>query len=268
MTVAAPVVEAEVVAPALGTPEYDAAMIEKADKVFEAPAVEETPAEPKAERPEWLDPKFESPEDMAKAYAELQAKLSGKEEPKPVDTEGMDEAEIAASEVASKAGLDYAALSEEYAANGKLTDESYQTLLDKAGLSRETVDGYIEGRQAVAREAEYRAYAIAGGEDQYAEMVSWAGANLTPAEIAAFNKGVTNSTAEETALAVAGLKSKFVAARGQEPALLNGGAGAELAAQGYTSHAEMTAAMRDPRYAKDPAYRKSVEQKVAVSNIF
>jgi hypothetical protein len=32
--------------------------------------------EPKGERPEWLPGKFQSPEEMAKAYGELETKLS------------------------------------------------------------------------------------------------------------------------------------------------------------------------------------------------
>ena len=38
-----------------------------------ATSEEQTPTE---ERPEWLDEKFNSPEDLAKAYTELQKKLS------------------------------------------------------------------------------------------------------------------------------------------------------------------------------------------------
>ena len=45
----------------------------------EAPKEDAKPVlkeEPKGERPEWLPGKFKSPEEMAKAYGELEVKLS------------------------------------------------------------------------------------------------------------------------------------------------------------------------------------------------
>lgn len=263
--------DAPVKAPEPGTPEYEAAMVAKAEATMEPKAEEKPEGEPKVdpERPEWLPAKFKSVEEMAKAYTELEQKQGGKApEPKVDDKEAkvdLTPEEEAAAKVVATAGLDYAALSEEYADKGELSPESYAALAEKAGLDKATVDAYIAGQQALAREAENRAFDIAGGPEEYTKMSQWAAANLTPAEIQAFNKAV-EGTAEETALAVAGLKAKYVKANGSEPALLSGGAKPD--STGYQSRAEMTAAMRDPRYAKDPAYRKAVEQKIAVSNIF
>ena len=52
----------------------------------ETPA-EEPQEEVTEERPEWLDEKFNSPEDLAKAYNELQKKQSSKEYKKAYKTE-------------------------------------------------------------------------------------------------------------------------------------------------------------------------------------
>jgi hypothetical protein len=260
----------EVVAPVPGTPEYDAAMVAKADAALnpapEATAAQETPGP--ADRPEWLPEKFDSPEALAKAYAELEQKQGGKPtdgepEVKPeAKPEGTPEA-TEAEKVLSAAGLDYAALNEEFATKGELSEESYTALAEKAGLSREYVDSFIAGQQALEREAHTRAYDIAGGEEQYGNITAWAAANLPLEDIKAFNEAIT-SNASAAALAVAGLKAKYVAANGSEPTLLNGGNGATQEA-GFASTAEMTAAMKDPRYAKDPAYRKTVEQKISRS---
>jgi hypothetical protein len=70
-------------------------------------------------------------------------------------------------------------------------------------------------------------------------------------------------------LAIAGLNAQFRATQGSNPSLLNGFAPAGGdAVVGYRSTAELTTAMSDPRYAKDPAYRKDVEAKLAASKLF
>ena len=40
-----------------------------------------------------------------------------------------------------------------------------------------------------------------------------------------------------------------------------------VAEQGFESWAEVTAAMADPRYSKDPAYQEAVKQKLANSEL-
>ncbi|OAM53358.1 hypothetical protein A7981_05655 [Methylovorus sp. MM2] len=253
-------------------------MIAKADALEPQSQQEVTSEETTQEqRPEWLDEKFKTPEELAKAYTELQKQLGAKtkeapaqaensqeqttEEEPEANPEGTPEAELA------KVGIDYGALTEEFETSGTLSDESYKALADKAGLPREYVDSYIAGQAALVREAQTRAFDIAGGEAQYKDMVNWASGNLTPAEVKAYDQAI-EGTPEQVALAVAGLKSKFVAANGSEPNLVSGESNSSTGAQGFASRAEMTTAMRDPRYAKDAAYRKSVEQKISVSTIF
>jgi hypothetical protein len=262
-------------APVPGTPEYDQAMIAKAEKAFQSEddlAAEKAEAESKAaeasteNRPEWLPEKFESPEALAKAYAELEKQQGSKPKTEEQPKEVQENPEENPQEALASVGVDYEALHKEFTESGSLSEDSYKLLQEKAGLDKDTVDGYIAGQAALAREARTRAFDIAGGESEYTNMVTWAKSNLTPAEIAAYDKNV-NGTAEEVALAVAGLKGKYVAAKGSDPALLGGGA-STVTAEGFQSRAEMTAAMRDPRYKSDPAYRKQIEQKVAVSNIF
>ena len=106
-------------------------------------------------RPDWLPEKFESPEAMAKAYAELEKKQSaGKPAEKPKAIEQPTREQVVES------GLDISALEAEWNETGALSEESYK-LAAEAGYSRDIVDNYIEGRQAVvAREtaAGYQAW--------------------------------------------------------------------------------------------------------------
>ena len=67
-------------------------------------------------------------------------------------------------------------------------------------------------------------------------------------------------------LAVEGLRSKYQAAEGSDPALI-AGQSAPSSGGNYSSWAEVTQAMRDPRYKSDPAYRQSVTSKLERSNV-
>jgi predicted AlkP superfamily phosphohydrolase/phosphomutase len=68
-------------------------------------------------------------------------------------------------------------------------------------------------------------------------------------------------------MAIEALKSKYVAKTGSGSKVIVGD-GAPPAAAGYESKAQMTSDMKDPRYAKDPAYRRAVERKIAKTTAF
>ena len=46
---------------------------------------------------------------------------------------------------------------------------------------------------------------------------------------------------------------------------MEGNVGSKSSSNGFESWAQVTEAMRDPRYDKDEAYRRKVEQRLAVS---
>jgi len=87
------------------------------------------------ERPEWLPEKFKSPEDMAKAYGELEKSFTkSRQEDAPKEAEAEEQPaeeketleikpqEEQAKEVVENAGIDYDALATEYAENNGLTE--------------------------------------------------------------------------------------------------------------------------------------------------
>ena len=67
-------------------------------------------------------------------------------------------------------------------------------------------------------------------------------------------------------LAVAGLKAEYEKANGFEGQMLTGKA-AQPQVDVFRSQAEVVAAMQDPRYDSDPAYRQDVFNKLGRSNI-
>lgn len=229
-----------------------------------------------SQRPEWLPEKFATVEDMAASYKELEAKQSGTKTPEVapvvpvVPAEKVDPLAIAtpdaAAVAAASAGLDMAALNAEFAKDGALSEASLTALAAK-GFDKATVDGYIAGQQALATAFQSEVMAVTpGGAEKYGEMVAWAKASLTPAEIAAYNTAMSTNNKDQAKLAVAGLGARFTASVGSEPNLQGG---RPTAAQGdaFESLAQMKAAMSDPRYKTDRAYRAAVASRLDRSSI-
>lgn len=209
------------------------------------------------DRPEWLPEKFKSPEDLAKAYSELESKLG------QADT--SEEAQAEAEEALDNAGLDYEMLANEYAQNGELSDEAYQAL-EHAGIPQHIVDQYIAGLEATQGAIRGEIYETAGGEEAYSEMVEWAADNLDEGQIDAFNATLEGGDVNQIKMAITALQSQYMNANGTEPSRSIQG---RTAGEGpvYESVAELTRDMGDKRYMEDPAFRAKVEAKLARSSI-
>ena len=226
------------------------------------------------DRPEWLPAKFATVEDMAASYKELEAKQSAAaaatktvavDEP-AADTPANPEADAAAAAAVASAGLDMAALNAEFAKDGALSEASLAALAAK-GFDKKMVDQYIEGRQAVAAAFQMDVKSSTpGGAEKYSEMIEWAKVNLSQPEIDAYNSAMDTNNKEQAKLAVAGLGVKFAAAVGNEPSLIGGRPNAGPS-DVYESIAQMKADMSDKRYKSDPAFRRSVAEKLGRSSI-
>jgi hypothetical protein len=258
--------------PAPGTPEYDAAMAAKYDAATGTTPQTEAPV-----RPVHVPEKFWNAETgaidteaWAKSYTELEQKQSQGSPATQGSAEGAEGQGEGSDDQAAKAleskGLNLADFSNEFAQAGALSADSYQKL-EAAGIPKPMVDAYIAGQQALANQVRAQGLEAAGGEEQFNAMAAWASKGLTAGELQAYNDAVTTGTADQAKLAISGLRARYEAANGREPALLGGG-NANGGQAGYGSRAEMVKAMSDPRYQKDEAYRKSVENKLAVTTAF
>ena len=210
-------------------------------------------------RPEWLPEKFSSAEDMAKAYSELEKK-QGKEtseKPKPIPQPTREEVE--------QTGRDMGSMEQEFLKNGELSEESYEAA-EKAGYSREIVDNYIEGRQAVVAREAAQIYDSVGGQESYGDLLTWASDNLTETEIDSFNATISSNDVSSIQLAVRGLKARFDNEQTTEPQR-NIGGGEPPAADVYESWQQVQADMKDPRYKKDGAFNRKVSEKLGRSQI-
>lgn len=254
-------------------PKHVEEMIAKVDAAEAAVAAVEKPADGASSeeaRPEWLPEKFKSPEDLAKAYTELEGKL-GTKKPAEASTEGEpntaegDAAKAAAEAALDDKGLSFDAFSQEYAEKGELTAESYKKLED-AGIPKAIVDQFIAGQQAVAAKLQTEVKSVVGGDEGFEELVSWAADNASAEDIAAYNKAIDSGDIAQAKLAIAGLAQKFQEARPTEPNLLTGTNG-KVSADAYESNAQLIADMAKPEYKNDPAFRNKVREKLARSGI-
>ena len=235
----------------------------------------DTPA-PAEERPQWLPEKFKSPEDLAKAYNELQSKLGSKsqatEEPapnveEPEEQEAQsDDVEDQAREAVENAGLDFDNLSRKYWDNGSLEDGDFDAL-EKSGIPRHLVEQFIAGQEAMMDATRQTVFSSVGGEEAYNDLTKWAGDNLADDEVDAFNRAVNSGDKNMTMLAVKGLHARYRSEVGSEPARQIKGETSKSGAETYRSLAELQKDMVDPRYRNDPAFRRDVEQKLSRSDI-
>ena len=211
--------------------------------------------EPAPERPEWLPDKFVSAEAMAKAYAELEGRMA-ESQPKAEQDGGID----------PLTRDDFAQFNEELQMTGEVSEESKQQMVDW-GLPREIVEAHVEGQQARLQLEIQNVQNEVGGPEAYEQMLGWASENLNEADQKMFDSAVTRGNRDQMMFAVRSLKARWEAAGGRSGGIIQGDTSAAQSYTGYRSLAELTAAMKDPRYKDDVAYRRDVETRLANSDI-
>jgi len=156
------------------------------------------------------------------------------------------------------------AASAEYAEKGELSEATYEKLAGQ-GLTKDIVDGYIGGQIAKQQQFATTLYTAAGGEDSYGKMMAWGGENLSEAEQGEFDAALKSGQAGAKA-AVTNLFNRFKAEGEFEPAPLDGdtGGGGD-GGEYFKSPQELVAAMSDPKYRRDAAFRADVDRKMANS---
>lgn len=197
-------------------------------------------------------------EALLKSYSELETKQSKPAEVTPEQQDALNADAKAADAALKGSGLSLTQFTEEYAANGVLSAESYATL-EAAGFPKDFVDSHIEGQIALGNTFASAAFEAAGSEAAYKTMVEWAKTAMSPAEIDTFNKGVMGKM-PDMLKAVKTMRERYESATGKEPALLQGGNGAK--GDVFTSQHEAAQAMKDKRWGKDPAYTKQITEKL------
>tara|TARA_R100000781_G_scaffold5649_3_gene6229 strand:+ start:577 stop:1338 length:762 start_codon:yes stop_codon:yes gene_type:complete len=211
--------------------------------------------------------KFKSAEDLEQGYLELQKKLG---EPKEETAEPEEKPE--AKEEDKKEPIDTEFLDTLWE---EAQAEFSQDTMDKLGKmdAQEVAQMYLEYRNsnqtvqsALTEDNITQLKGVVGGEEQYGDMMSWAQDNLSENEVKMYDAVMDQGNPLAAFFAVQALTYRFNDSRGVDGELLTGKAPSQTK-DVFQSQAQVVEAMTDPRYDKDPAYRKQMYDKLERSNI-
>ena len=230
---------------------------------------------------ELLAGKYKDAQELEKAYVELQKKLGDKgteDSSEAGDTEdsyedeseeGYEDEEEADVDTSKDGFLD--TLWDE--ATGK-DDYSEETLDELSKMDAvDIADMHLRYRQQVeenipeiTEEQVSELKGVAGGEQQYGEMLQWAKDTLNPQEIQMFDTVMERGDPLAAFFAVRSLAYRFEDAKGYDGNMVTGTAPRGDGSQ-FESQAEGVEAMSDPRYDRDPAFRQKIMKKLERSDI-
>jgi len=230
-----------------------------------------------AEQEGLLAGKYKNTEDLEAAYLSLQKKLGQEEQDYEESDEGYEEEEGSDEEVSDEApavSLINEASEEYYANDGQLSEETISRFSEMS--SQDLVNAYLEiqannpqAPQQAVEMSESQVNSVqnaAGGEANYNRVVEWAASNLPDAQIDAFDSVVDSGNPAAIGIAFQGLQRQYEESNGYEGRMLQGkpaGNSNDI----FRSQAELVAAMGDPRYETDPAYRADITQKLEQSDL-
>lgn len=207
--------------------------------------------------------KYKNAEDLEAAYIELQKKLG--ESTSEEDTELSDDEETDDEESVDTSLFDR--LWEES------QDEFSQETLDELSNADPTdlANMYLEYRNSensntITEEDAAALKNTVGGEENYNQMISWAEDNLEDSVIDMYDSVMESGDRNAAFFAMQALAYRYGDSVGVEGKLVQGKAPTETS-NGFKSQAEVVAAMQDPRYDKDPAYRQQIMAKLDRSNV-
>ena len=210
--------------------------------------------------------KYKNAQDLEQGYIELQKKLGESEAEEPVAEAEEEEYE-----------------GEEGEEDGSILDELWEYEINNEEFHEDAVaelqqmdpvdlaNLHIEYRRQVEEEgvgakdfteAEMTELkGVVGGDENYQNMLQWAGANLNQQEIDMFDAVMQRGDALGAFFAIRSLAYRYNDAAGYEGKMLTGNAPKTSGSQ-YRSQQEVIQAMSDPRYDSDPAYRKDIMDKL------
>lgn len=255
----------------------------------EEPQESEQEVEVESQLEENLEEQEEQPQESEQEEAESEEDSESEEgednsldipdvDPKDITEAGAalteaQEGQKALIEQAIKNGLDEAlipAIEAEYNEHGKLSEASYEALA-AVGYTRQFVDSYIKGQQAIVDKFVESVVSYAGGREVFTKIQAAMAENQSLG--AAFNAAVErNDIVTIKALIDSGkesLRSKFGVKPKRDLTVSAKPAAVKPAAQKvepFANRQEMVKAMSDKRYARDAAYRAQVEARVIASS--
>jgi len=228
-----------------------------------------------AQQEERLAGKYRDAKELEKAYLELQQKLGSRSDNEVEDSEPETEAEYEATEDEQ---VDFLwTVNDEIAETGEISEEtlakfdsmSSRELVDawmryQGTIDMDTVDSAPAGRELSEAEVN-EVYNLAGGPDEYQQLVGWAAENFTEEEVSAFDSVVESGNLAAIKLTLQALQYRYNDNMGYEGEMIQGKPAQSR--EIFRSQAELVRAMSDPRYDDDPAYRMAIMEKLERSGL-
>ena len=223
--------------------------------------------------------KYKNAQELENAYIELEKKLGEKSEASSQEESSDEpEAEAKTDEKPKETADGFAFLEDLYeqasSEKGEISKEMMTKLNDMS--KQDIIQNFLQFRADAANK--YQAIpdlseqdvtqlkGIVGGDQNYTNMLQWAQTNLTKQEISMYDAVMSNGDINSAFFAVNSLAQRYNDRVGYDGKMLTGNAPKDKG-DTYRSQAEMVAAMSDPKYDKDPAYRRDVMEKVARSDM-
>lgn len=156
-------------------------------------------------------------------------------------------------------------IANEYIESGKISDASYAELA-KIGYSKSFIDSFIAGQEAISEQYVGQIVAYAGGQAKYNALMNHLETN-SPESVKALETAIDarDLTSVKAIINLAANSVRKTFGKPSERTMTERAKPAKATSQkseGFTSQADMVAAMRDKRYGRDAAYTKEVERKV------
>jgi anion-transporting ArsA/GET3 family ATPase len=254
--------------------------------------IAEQQAEAAAEQQQRILGKFNSTEDLVKAYQELEKKLgqqgSKAADPSdPTQPNGYTPDQAAqvygkeAVEALSEQGVDLADLMWK-ADQGEDISDHYDTLAATFKVPRQVVENYVTKAQVPKAQPQQQGSLneadvaelteLVGGQESFQKLSQWATTNLSPQELASYNAAVDSGNKEATRWALLAMQARAAAPQAGEPKLISGGKPPAISR--FESKQQVLDAMnrtndRGQRlYDVDEAYRQKVTALLANSDVF
>jgi len=204
--------------------------------------------------------KYKNAEELETAYLELQKKLgsSDREETTEETTEEVEESPPDSSL--------FDRLWEE--SSGEFSEDTLKELSSTKpeDLAKMYLDYRSQNTKVINEETAKQLVNSVGGEKTYTDMMKWAAQNLNESEISMYDSVMESGDPNAAFFAMQAMSYKYNDNVGVDGNLLQGKASGETT-KGFKSQAEVVAAMQDPRYDRDPAYRQEVMAKLEKSNV-
>jgi len=233
---------------------------------------------------ELLAGKYKNAEELEKAYVELQQKLGNKsdepeESPEVKDekeeeveeSDDSDDLKVSKEKDSKLANEDYSLLETlweeaqtEYTedTSEKLSELSNEELVNMHLSYRQNVENNYIPQRELSKEDIKELQEVAGGPQEYSNMLNWAKDNLDENETGMFDQVMGRGDPLSCFFAIQALQYRYEDDTGTTGETMVTGSAPKETTNIFRSQAEVVAAMSDKRYDNDPAYRQDIMKKL------